>query len=218
MDKWYRKVNIGLSWTSRSFVAIQHFEGDLVEYQRLPSLAKGRLSFVGTIRNSIKLSSDDALSVDVWFDPMPKQLALGQLIRTNAYDAGTIVASIRRPLPVGYLWPNDRGSSDVRNLARPEDFAPNSPVPTSIVERSAILSDAYENNKVVFSSLVTYPLITANYWRLGQESFFVSADVRTVLDAHGPGVYSILLWAPFAGTDEKVNISHYSVFHKGIPP
>ncbi len=217
LDQWYRKVNIGLSWSHNSFVAIQHFEGDFVEYQRLPSLAKGRLSFFGTMRTGVELSSDDALSVDVWFDPIPKQLTLGQLIRANAYDAGTIVASIRRPLPDGYFWPICQGSTDVRSLPRPGGFAPNSTVPSSIVERGAILAKAYENNKVVRSNLVTYPFVTADYWRLGQESFFVSADMNAVLNAHGPGVYSIMLWALFSGTDERVNISHYSVFVKRIP-
>ena len=217
LDPWYRKVNIGLSWNRQSFVAIQHFEGDFVEFQRLPSLAKGRLSFVGTIRNGVKFASNDALWVEVWFDPAPKELTLGQLIRVNGYDAGTIVANIRRPLPAGYFWPNDHGSTEVRKVPRPGDFAPNAPVPSSILERGTIMAKAYENNKAVGSSLVTYPFVTADYWRLGIESFFVSADMNAVLDTQGPGVYSIMLWAPFSGTDEKVNISHYSVFVKEIP-
>ena len=212
LDRWYRKVNIGLAWNRGSFVAIQHFEGDFVEYQRLPSLVKGRLSFVATVQNGISFSFEDDLMVDLWFDPPPRQPTLGQLIRVNAYDAGVIVASVRRPLPAGYFWPADQGSTECQRHPCPKDFARNSPVPNSLEGLGRILTNAYENNKLVRPTLVSYQFVTADYWRLGHEGFFVSADMSSVLDAHGPGVYSIILWAPMAGTNEKVNISNYSVF------
>ena len=218
LDVGYRKVNIGLAWNQHSFVAIQHFEGDFIEFQRLPSLVKGRLSFVGTVRNGVEFSSDDDLSVDVWFDPLPRQLTLGQLIRANAYDAGTIVASIRRPLPAGYFWSDGQGSTEIQRLPRPEDFAQNSPVPNSLQELTPILMKAYENNQLFRKKVVSYPVVTADYWRLGRESFFVSVDMNAVLDAHGPGMYSTILWAPVAEMDERVNICHYSVFVRDFHP
>ena len=117
LDRWYRKVNIGLAWNRRHFVAIQHFEGDFVDYQRIPSLARGRLSFIGTVRNGVSFSSDQDLTVDVWFDPPPRHLMLGQLIRVNGYDTGVIVANVRCPLPDGYFWLQERGSMEVQRFS-----------------------------------------------------------------------------------------------------
>ena len=39
LDKWHKKVNIGLAWDSyNSYVGIQHFEGGYVEFDELPEI------------------------------------------------------------------------------------------------------------------------------------------------------------------------------------
>ena len=216
LDRWYRQVNIGLAWHRHHFVAIQHFEGDFVEYQRPPSIVNGQLSFSGRVKNGVRFSSSDDLSVDIWFDPPPRRLTLGQLIRVNGYDGGVIVANLRRPLPPGYYWPHDQGSIEVQRLPCPEQIAANAPVPKSVQARLPILVKAYENNQLFRNSVVSYPFVTADYWRLGNDLFFISADISAVISGQGPGVYSISLWAPMAETGEKVNISRHSVFVKDV--
>ena len=54
LDGWHRKVNIGLAWDRYNFVAYQHFEGDFVEYETLPSMENGVLSVRGRTKNGIE--------------------------------------------------------------------------------------------------------------------------------------------------------------------
>ena len=58
LDKWHRKVNIGLAWDRYNFTAIQHFEGDYVEYDRLPTFENGILHLSGRIANGLQFGDD----------------------------------------------------------------------------------------------------------------------------------------------------------------
>ena len=217
LDRWYRKVNVGLAWHQHHFVTIQHFEGDFVEYLRMPSIVDGQLRFSGRVKNGVGFSSRHDLMVDIWFDPPPTRLTPGQLIRVNGYDIGVVVAGLRPPLPTGSFWPQEQGYSEVQRLLSPEQVPPESVVPKRLRALVRIMDQAYENNQLVSKSVVSYPFVTADYWRLEKNTFLVAADLREVLNAHGSGVYSIMLWAPIAETGETVNISQYSVFVKSPP-
>ena len=46
LNKHHRKVNVGLAWDEYNPVAYQHFEGNYMEYDRLPAM-KDRLHQLG---------------------------------------------------------------------------------------------------------------------------------------------------------------------------
>ena len=82
LDPWYRKVSLGLSYDSRSFVAIQHFEGSyIMEFEELPKISNGIFSMTGVARREITFGNPDDMSVDLWYDPPPRKLTIGQLLR-----------------------------------------------------------------------------------------------------------------------------------------
>ena len=56
LDRWHKKVNIGLAWDRFNFSAIQ--EGDYVEYDLLPEITKGKLSFSGHTKNGAPPTSE----------------------------------------------------------------------------------------------------------------------------------------------------------------
>lgn len=58
---------------------------------------------------------------------------------------------------------------------------------------------------------VTVPWITASEWTADGEAFSVSANLRRVIDQHGNGVYTVLVWDRMGGHD--VVISKYSIFY-----
>ena len=49
-------------------------------------------------------------------------------------------------------------------------------------------------------------------WDVGDDRFDLAADVSDVLREHGPGVYTVHVWARLDGEMEV--ISEYSVFHE----
>ena len=76
LDPWHRKVNIGLAWDNYNFVAFQHFEGDYIEYERLPTLTGNNLTFVARVKNGVTLSDEWDLAVQIYYDPPRKHLPM----------------------------------------------------------------------------------------------------------------------------------------------
>ena len=211
LDRWYRKVNVGLAFSDKSFVAIQHFEGDFVEFERMPTIADGVLRISGRIKEDVRHCDPEDMLVDIWFDPPPSKLSAAQLLRVNGYDGGTIVGSLRRPLPPGYTWQQYWESLEVKCLRRPEDISYDSPEPVSCEERQAVTKEAYEANQQLRVSTVSFPLITAQNWTVQGSHFSITANIRPVTERTGPGIYSLMLWCPLGDQREMVNISRYSI-------
>ena len=104
---WHRKVNIGLAWDRYNFSLVQHFEGDYVQYDRLPEIANGVLRLSGTTRNGVTFRSDEDLGVQIYFDPSPRALTPGQVSRTYCYDQGRLIGALRPPLSGDWYYDED---------------------------------------------------------------------------------------------------------------
>ena len=209
--RWYHKVNIGLAYSNQRFVVIQHFEGDFVEFERMPTVVDGVLRISGRLKDCIGHCDPQEMSVDIWFDPPPVRLSAAQLLRVNGYDGGTIVGSVRRPLPPGYNWNQDQGFVEVNRLRRPEDMPYDSPLPVSREEKRAITGEAYAGNQRFLVSTVSFPFITAHNWSARGLYFSITANIGAVTTRLGPGIYSILLWCPLGHMKDMVNVSRYSI-------
>ena len=94
----YKKVNIGLAWDRYNFKAIQHFEGDHVQYDHLPVIENSALVMSGTVKNGVTFTDEDDLGVQVFYDPPTHTLTLGQVARTYCYSSGLQIAALRPPL------------------------------------------------------------------------------------------------------------------------
>ena len=66
------------------------------------------------------------------------------------------------------------------------------------------------------NTITTVPWITTRTWNVTADSFSVTVDLGDVIDEHGPGVYSIIVWGTIGG--ERVVISEYSMFYQVTPP
>ena len=97
----------------------------------------------------------------------------------------------------------------------PYEVPPDTPAPASRVEARELWETARAESGARDELAVTLPWITAQDWRANGEVFEVRADVREVIDVHGPGVYRVVLWGPVDG--ERSVISEYAVFHEIKP-
>ena len=89
LDPLHKKVNIGLAWDRYNFKAYQHFEGEYVEYAHPPLIENGVLRISGTVKNGVEFNDDFRdLGVQVYYDPPPHALTIGQVARTYCYDFG----------------------------------------------------------------------------------------------------------------------------------
>ena len=203
-----RKVNIGLAWDRFNFMAVQQFEGDFIEYTDLPEIKDDVLSMVGKVKNGANLEHGDHIRVSVLYNPQPQPLTRGQIARVYGSCLGRKVALL------SYRG-SGRTESTWKPCLSPYDVAHDAPAPTS----ASVAHELWEEARARYESLdVSVPITVARVrmsrWELDGDRFAVSADLGDVLEAHGPGVYQVVLFGVLDGDVEP--ISEHSIFH-GIP-
>ena len=216
LDRWHKKVNIGLAWNKYNFAAAQHFEGDYVEFDRLPTIDNGVLLLAGQVKNGASFDQDDYIDINVYYDPPPHALTRGQLSRTYCYDSGLPVAYVRKPLSGGWFYNNDEISTQHDPCPDPYSVAANAPPPASHNEAHEFWQRAYDDSQSRPEITVWMQAVTASEWKTSGNSFNITADLSKILDAHGGGVYTVLVWGNFGGENEV--ISQYSIFYGVEPP
>ncbi len=90
LNPTHKKVNIGLAWDRFNIVANQHFEGDYVEYDSLPTIEGTVLSLSGRVKNGVRFSGVSDLSVQVFYDPPFHPLTRGQLHALTVTTMGAL--------------------------------------------------------------------------------------------------------------------------------
>ena len=216
LDPQHKKVNIGIAWDRYNTVMYQHFEGDYVEYDRRPSIANGVLSLSGNTKTGARFDQKRDLGVQIYYDPPPHELTRGQVARTYCYDSGRQVAGLREPLTGGYYWPTHEFTTTYDPCPSPYDVPADAPAPRSPAEAHQVWQQAYNASQSRESESITVPWITASHWTASGTTFSLKADISQILDEHGGGVYSLLVWGKIGGADAV--ISQYSIFHGINPP
>ena len=211
----HKKVNIGLAWDRYNFKAIQHFEGDYVEYDQMPTIEDGILSMSGTVKNGVTFEEDRDLSVQIYYDQPPHSLTRGQVSRTYCYDSGLQVASLIPPLTGGWSYTKDEYSTFYSPCPDPYDVPADAPAPRSLDEAHRFWLAAYGASQARLQP-ITVPWTTALEWTARGEIFSVTADLGDLLAKHGKGVYSLIVWGEIGSED--IVISEYSIFHDVAPP
>ena len=216
LDPTHRKVNIGLAWDRYNMMAYQHFEGDYLEYTALPKIEDRILSFEGHVRNGAKFDEGQFIPVAVFYDPPPHSLTRGQAARTYCYDLGRPVAFLRKPPPPDGFYVDDTAPTKYKPCPSPYNVSPGSPGPSSAEQAHELWEDARASSQRIVPIPVVVSDITASEWQVNGGKFSVKADLSGILDDHGPGVYTLLLWGTLDYEAEVV--SQYSIFYGIRPP
>ena len=216
LDKWHQKVNIGVKWDKFNLMVVQHFEGDYVKYDQLPSVENGLLTMSGRTKNGAGFDTEDDLGVQLFYDQPPHPLTQGQISRTYCYDGGLPVAAFRPPLMGLWYWTEDEIGDSLEFCPDPYAVDPNAAAPASLDEAHEFWQIAYDASKSAVSKPITVPWITALKWTANNEHFAVLVDLTEVLNVHGHGVYTLRLWDRIGSED--VVISEHSIFHGISPP
>ena len=212
LGKWHKKVNIGFAWDEYNILAYQHFEGDYVEYDELPSISEnGVLTIEGATKNGAGFSQNRELGVQIYHDQPPHALTRGQVTRTYCYDNGRQIASLRWPLTGLSYWPEDSFLTTHWPCPDPYDVPADSPGPRSHNEAHRFWQEAYALSQALPRVPITVPWITAEEWTVRGDGFSVRVDLNDLLTEHGDGVYTVMVWDDINGED--LVISQYSIFY-----
>ena len=233
LDPWHRKVSIGLAWNRHYYAAYQHFEGDYIEYVRLPAIGgNGVLTLEGKLKNGaefreLEASSGkrggpgDDLQIQVYHDPPPHSLTRGQLAETECYDYGSVVGGLTAPPAEGWYTSNSFFTRTYAPCPDPYDVPADTPPPSSWPFNipNVPLFCATLAGQVPPPGCVTDVArwITPWVWDVTWHSFTVEADLSPLLRAHGPGVYTLLVWGSVNG-EEDIELSTYTIFYRVTPP
>ena len=213
LDHLDKRVNIGLAWDTYNLRIVLQFEGDYVEYARLPTIENGILTVSGTVKNGASFADERDLGVQVYYDQPPRPLTRGQLTRTYCTDNGLQIAALRRPPPPNRFYSEHEVAKTQKECPDPYEVPADAPAPESHDEARALrpafpLPPSY--------TFTTVPWITALEWTTRSDAFSVRADISDLLERRGNGVYSITVWGVIDG--ERAVISEYSIFHGVTPP
>lgn len=216
LNMWHKKVNIGLARDMYNSKVVQHFEGDYVEYDRLPSIRNGMLSFSGTAKNGVAFGEERDLGVYLYYDPPTHNLTRGQVSRTYCLSSGMQVAGFLWPLSGGRRWTQDEFSTTYSPCPDPYDFPVHARPAGSVDEAHALWRDAYFASRNRKEQTIIVPWITASEWTASGTDFSVSVDISDVMNMRRAGVYTLLVWGNIGS--ERAPISQYSIFHGVTPP
>jgi hypothetical protein len=99
LNKWHKKVNIGIAYDDHRLTLVQQFEGNYIEFTQVPHIENGILALSG----KITLGTVD--SITVYYDPLPKPMTQDELIAgPGYYDMGKQIALVVSPPPPGYAY------------------------------------------------------------------------------------------------------------------
>ena len=193
LDKWHNRVNLGVACDESVCAAVQQFESDYVVFSVQPTILNGILRFAGNMKGDFTFQG-----AHLWYDQPPHPLTSGQLDATYSYSAGQQPATfLRKPPGENSYYPETSAQHSYRRYVDPYSLAPNIPR-SGTPEKSA-------TNKVK-----AVPWITAATWRDSGQNFEIEANISSVLNDLGPGVYTLIIWGNIGG--EAVPLTKYSLF------
>ena len=210
LNRWHKKVNIGIALDDYNFKFVQHFEGDYVAYTEVPAIKNGILSFKGNTQSDARFGDEYSLGVQIFHDPPVHTLTRGQVSRTYCYTGGMQIASLRPPLQPNWYYEEDNFNRRYTPCPDPYDVPADAPPPKSVDEAHDLWQAAYDASQIGEELTFTVPWITASDWIAAYDQFSVTADISALLDQHGNGIYTIVAWSKIDG--EQVPISVYSIF------
>ncbi len=203
---YHREVNIGIANNCHAMVVAQVFEGEYVRFSLPPELVDGRLAMAGQVTPEVNLN--DRTNVVVTWDPPLADYTRGQVSQTHCYSPGRPVAYIPRPLRAGFYWlDGESREMDWERCPAPWDANPNLQLPGNEDEIDQLRQRIRDG--FLIRKRVDVALVTADIWQVEADLFRIEADLNPVIQTHGPGIYSMVLWGDVNG--ESVALTRYAI-------
>jgi len=103
VNKWNKKVNIGIAFTDQAVALVQDFEGDYLDYFQPPTLTGKILSLSGRF----KIDNVILNNVSITFDDLPRPISPSDLTNNpefHHYGLGPQIGLILAPPPPGQVY------------------------------------------------------------------------------------------------------------------
>ena len=216
LDPTYRKVNIGLAWDRNTFKAVQHFEGDYVHMDELPTIKEGILTMEGKLKHGHQFQGTVPMALTIFYDPKPTRITRNQLARTHCYSAGNFIAVVFPPELSRKDSFKDTRTASAEECVDPYSVRPDTTLPNSVQEMLELHREAETNRHTRQEVQETVTFLKAQELSAKDDSFGVTVNLSEPLEEHGPGVYTVMVLASLKDkpTGNRGFIAEYSIFHE----
>lgn len=182
----HNNVEIGIAWNNFCVAIVQQFEHDYIDWKQYPRIGSNNvLELSGEIQFNSTLQN-----IDIFFDPTPVPLSDQQIISTpprSNYGHQCTIFSCISALAVGNVIPmesDEVAEEDLENILN--------------LNSEGTLVFVAKEWSVTHSSDTT--------------TFSISDDITKLIDEHGSGVYTVLLWTTPTGSANTITITTISIF------
>ena len=183
-----------------------------MEYDKLPTIRNGILTFSGTAKKGASFDEERDLGAQLYYTPPRYSLTLGQVSRTYCYGLGMQVAAFRLHLEEGWFYREDEFLKTYSPCPDPYDVPADTAAVGSPAEARVLSQAVYDASQNRTERTIIVLWIAALEWTANGKSFSVSVNINDVLKGHSEGgVYTVLVWGNIGG--ESAPISEYSIFH-----
>ena len=214
LDPHFTVLNTGMAHDEYNIVLVQLFDTDYVQYTTRPWLnAEGKLKMAGKVHGA-SLDIGDTTLVQIYYDPPPVPLDRGQLAQTYALCNPTHVGFITEPLPLGWSYDTTEIRQDIQThqCADPYHIPAGRVGPASPDEAHEAWVQAKQASHSPTRTKVETRRIIARTLKTKEGNFDLNADLSPILNRHGPGIYTVLLWGKPFHTTTTEPISEQSIF------
>ena len=220
LDPAHTVLDVGIAHDRYNTVMLQHFSSDYVAYRVHP-----HMDTTGTLR--LEASTEGATlkigktsSIQIYYDPPPRKLTRGQLSYTYSLCNGLRIGHIVKPLPAGTFYTDPAVKQDTQSFKCVDPYHTD-PLRTSPASNEAAHQDwarakaASARIRRVGTETIR---ITADHMRLSENQISVQARLNDLLEALGPGIYTVILWGRPLHMSETTPVSEQAIFWQTQPP
>lgn len=200
-------LHVGIAQSCGLLTVVQLFADDYVRYDVLPHIRDGVLRMAGRTVNGAALP-EAGQAIRVSWVSLPRPVTRGQLIQTSCYSGGQPIAALLRPLPLGTEYVVSVYDGEWIRCPTPYDVDPDLVYPDDPHAFERILHAAQNNDKIRAS--YSAPVVVAQRWQESGTAFEIEADLSSLLDEYGAGVYTLGIWGQLNG--QPALLSEYSLF------
>ena len=217
LDPAHTLLHAGIAHDQCALVIVQLFDSDYVNYTTHPHIdVNGNLSMTGRI-NRATLKTPHQVKVTVGYDPPPKNLTRAQLAHTHSLCTPAPAAYLTAPRELTEQHPHQEHIVYASRCVDPYLTKP-APDPATPQQAHKAWMDAKAKIQHQPATKTAYmTAIATDRTNLASYRFSIAADLTPVLNAYGPGIYTISLWGRPFHMEETTVLARTSIFWKTSP-
>jgi hypothetical protein len=94
LDKFHTHVSLGIAYDNNTFVLVQNFEDNYIQYNKPITNDNRTLEFSGKILPMNSMGSSKVSLVNIFYDPLPTRLMYEENKDRTSYDQGTFIGGV----------------------------------------------------------------------------------------------------------------------------